>query len=691
MNPDGSSPTRLTDDRSRTERLPSFTHVYDGGPVWSPDGTRIAFVSNRDSDFAVYTMDADGTNFQLVTDKVLNPASVAWSPNGNKIALSGGVRLVPAITGGPKPAVHIYVVNIDGSQLTKLTSDGDNANNNDSPTWSPDGRQIAFSSNRDPDGRHKIWVMNADGSNQRRLTDIHGTSNSLFYGDSGPAWSPDGSKILFNGYRDFNGTRNCFVVNCSELFVMNADGGSDAPLTNDPNRNGGYAAGWSPDGTKIVASRSLGTIADVRNNVDRGTAIIVMNADGSNQVNISNRGKYDFNAREYVFVEGSPDWQPLLVPPTFAPSVVGFSAPSYSVYEDAGSVRISVTRIGNLNEIASCFYATVDSTATAQRDYAPVLGSLRFAAGEASKTIPIPITNSGDARGSRSFKMVLSDNEGNATFIGGNKETTVTILDKDTVPRPANPIDDTPNFVRMHYVDFFNREPDQAGWDYWANEIAKCGTDARCMLSQRVGVSAAFFIEQEFQQTGSFVIRFKLINPLYSAFNFLAFLRDVQTIEADALGQPDAAAKLEANKQAYIQQYFDEDRITVSWGRTDAEYVDLLFYYVQLYGGATLPQADRDRYIAGLNAGTETRATIFRKVIDNSIYQQAAYNPSFVLMQYYGYLRREPDQGGYDFWLDVLNNRVPGNFRSMVCAFITSAEYQQRFSQVVTHTNAECA
>src|SRR6266498_1307779 len=91
--------------------------------------------------------------------------------------------------------------------------------------------------------------------------------------------------------------------------------------------------------------------------------------------------------------------------------------PRIAVYEDAGSVRISVTRIGNLNEIASCFYATVDGTATAQRDYAPVLGTLRFAAGEASKTIPIPITNSGDIRGSRSFKMVLSDNEGNATFI----------------------------------------------------------------------------------------------------------------------------------------------------------------------------------------------------------------------------------------------------------------------------------
>jgi len=356
MNPDGGSLTRLTDEKSRTEWLPSFVQVYDVGPVWSPDGARIAFVSNRDSDFAVYIMSADGKSVNLVTDKVLNPASVAWSPSGNKIALSGGVRVVPGIE---KPSVHVYVVNIDGSQLSKLTSDGDYGNNNDSPTWSPDGKQIAFSSNRDPDGKYKIWVMNADGSNQRRLTDIHGTSNPLFYGDSGPAWSPDGSKILFGGYRDFNGTRNCFVVNCSELFVMNADGSNDVPLTNDPNRNGGYAASWSPDGTKIVASRSLGTIAE-RNSINRGTAIIVMNADGSNEVNISNRGTYDFNGRGHLFVEGSPDWQPLAAPPNFAPSVVGFSAPSYVVYEDEGSVRISVMRTHNLNELASCVYATLD-------------------------------------------------------------------------------------------------------------------------------------------------------------------------------------------------------------------------------------------------------------------------------------------------------------------------------------------
>lgn len=203
MNPDGSSPTRLTDDKGRTEKLPSFVHVYDSGPAWSPDGTKIAFISNRNYDFALYIMNADGSNVQLVTDKVLNPGEPAWSPNDGKIALSGGWKIAIGLN---KPSADIYLVNVDRSGLTKLTSD---SGFNGSPTWSPDGKQIAFSSNRDPDGQAKIWVMNADGSNQRKLTDIQNTSNPRFYGGQ-PSWSPDGTKILFNGYR--------------EIFVRNADG-----------------------------------------------------------------------------------------------------------------------------------------------------------------------------------------------------------------------------------------------------------------------------------------------------------------------------------------------------------------------------------------------------------------------------------------------------------------------------------
>jgi Tol biopolymer transport system component len=363
MNPDGSSPTRLTDDKSRTERLPSFAHVYDSGPAWSPDGTKIAFISNRNSYFALYIMNADGSNVQLVTDKVLEPGGPAWSPDGGKIAFSAGV----GITIEPsKPFSDVYLVNLDGSGLTKLTS---GSGQNGSVTWSPDGKQIAFASNRDPDGMWKIWVMNVDGSNQRRLTDIQNPSIPKFYGGQ-PSWSPDGTKILFNRFR--------------EIFVMNADGSNARPLTNDPNRRGMYLSPrWSPDGTKIVTT----FYQETRNGIDSAKEIIVMNADGSNQINISNRGKYYFNSGQSSFVDGDADWQPLLAPPNFAPSVIGFSAPSYTVYEDAGSVPITVKRTGNLNDVASCFHVTLDDTATIKYYDPSATGTLWFAPGESSKTI----------------------------------------------------------------------------------------------------------------------------------------------------------------------------------------------------------------------------------------------------------------------------------------------------------------
>ena len=74
----------------------------------------------------------------------------------------------------------------------------------------------------------------------------------------------------------------------------------------------------------------------------------------------------------------------------------------------------------------------------------------------------------------------------------------------------------------------------------------------------------------------------------------------------------------------------------------------------------------------------------------HAAFAAAVYNQAFVLTEYFGYLRRDPDPAGYDFWLNVLNNREPGNYRGMVCAFITSTEYQRRFSTIVTHSNGEC-
>jgi hypothetical protein len=98
---------------------------------------------------------------------------------------------------------------------------------------------------------------------------------------------------------------------------------------------------------------------------------------------------------------------------------------------------------------------------------------------------------------------------------------------------------------------------------------------------------------------------------------------------------------------------------------------------------------ERQQQIDAMASG-KTRGAVLRDVIDIAEFRTREYNPSFVLMQYFGYLRREMDRDGYNFWLDVLNNREPGNYRGMVCSFVTSAEYQQRFSSVVRHTNAEC-
>ena len=188
MNPDGSSPTRLTDDKNREEKLPDFSPVYDASPAWSPDGSKIAFISNRNYHFSLYVMNADGSNSRLLTDKVVEAGAPAWSPDGQKIAFNAGFS---GSFGVMKPDTGIYVINVDGSGLTKITGDAG------SPSWSPDSKQIVFISTRDSEGKPRIWVMNADGSNPKKLPN---NQNDNGFEGGEPAWSPDGNRILFTAY-----------------------------------------------------------------------------------------------------------------------------------------------------------------------------------------------------------------------------------------------------------------------------------------------------------------------------------------------------------------------------------------------------------------------------------------------------------------------------------------------------------
>ena len=422
MNPDGSSPTRLTDDKSRTKKLPDFSSVYDSHPVWSPDGKKIAFISNRDYHFLLYVMDADGSNSQLVTDRVdrvLEVGSPAWSPDGRKIAFSAGNGIV---IGFNKPVGDIYVVNIDGSELTQLTRD---SGMNGSPNGSPDGKQIVFNSTRDSFPDAKIWVMNADGSNQRILTNPKNTTSSGFLGGQ-PAWSPEGTEILFIG------NAVCGRAAAVGIYVVNVDDSSSRLLTNNPKLCGRYSSPrWSPDGTRILASFA----PEKKGLSEPAPDIVVMNADGSNQINISNRGKYVFKSGMSSFADVHADWQPLQAPLGFASSIVGFSEPSYTSYDDAESVPVTVTRTGNLNDVASCFYIALS---TPDIKYYDAAGTLRFAPGESTKTISLPIVLRGFSL-TTSVKIILSDNEGNATFIGGIQEADVTILPRAGASGHKNP------------------------------------------------------------------------------------------------------------------------------------------------------------------------------------------------------------------------------------------------------------
>lgn len=274
--------------------------------------------------------------------------------------------------------------------------------------------------------------------------------------------------------------------------------------------------------------------------------------------------------------------------------------------------------------------------------------------------------------GGNSQLYTINLTTGAATLVGPLGGTSA--ISGLTAVNPApNPIDEARFFVRQQYLDFLNREPDPGGQAFWTSQITKCGADATCINLQRVNVSAEFFNSAEFQETGGFLIRSYL-----AAFNrrisYNEFLRDQSRL-----------ADLGGNKQAFLDEFVTRPEFVALYATaTNAQYLDAL----DANSVDSLTQAEEDALLASLNNGTASRASVLRQVADNTVFRQAQRNRAFVLMQYIGYLRRDPDQGGFDFWLNILN--TSGNFRAMVCAFITSAEYQARFGAVRTRTDAVC-
>ncbi|MGB8508364.1 MAG: DUF4214 domain-containing protein, partial [Pyrinomonadaceae bacterium] len=266
------------------------------------------------------------------------------------------------------------------------------------------------------------------------------------------------------------------------------------------------------------------------------------------------------------------------------------------------------------------------------------------------------------------------------------------------VPTQANPnphaSDSTAFFVAQHYADFLNREPDAAGLSFWTNQVESCGADQACREVRRINVSAAFYVSIEFQQTGFLVYRankasFGNLPGMPVPVTVQGLVPDTQRVSRNVIvGTGAWEAQLETNKTAFFQGWVQRPAFVAQYPATlaPAVFVDTLIANAGLQPG----EIDRNALVAGLSAGTLTRAQVVRNVSENPAFSAREFNRAFVLMQYFGYMRRNPndapEQGlnfdGYDFWLRKLNE-FNGNFvnAEMVKAFITSGEYRGRFGQ----------
>jgi hypothetical protein len=541
----------------------------------------------------------------------------------------------------------ISVMNPDGSGRAELTatqilcpqpnrppgSCGPDQLDN-SPSWSPDGKQIAFIRNVPVPGYNDVYVMNADGSNQRRLTQI-GSVSSPFR----PTWSPDGTKLAFVGppVGDYY----------SQIYVMNVDGSNQRPIGR------GVDPEWSPEGSKLAFSFG---------------GLYLMNPDGSNRTQITAPKNPSAGLSDY---DSEPAWSPDGMRILFIRSV------GCDLDEDCESITLWTVNADGSNPAKLADIAT-DGLAWSPDGTKIVFrwldGNFRdLFTMESDGSNVTRLTNTPDEYDSMPSWQSVALN----------------------IPPGVNPLDDAQFFVRQHYQDFLNREPDADGLAFWTNEITSCGNDQQCIDVKRINVSAAYFLSIEFQQTGYLVYRFykasygnALDAPVPVRLN--EFLPDTKEIgQGLVVNQSGWEQLLESNKQTFATEFVQRSRFVSAYptSMSSEQFVDALF----ANAGVTPSASERTAAINEFSFGATTndvaaRTRALRRVAENSTLAQQEFNRAFVLMQYFGYLRRNPNDApdanfaGYTFWLNKLDS-FNGDFAQaeMVKAFINSAEYRQRF------------
>jgi hypothetical protein len=358
------------------------------------------------------------------------------------------------------------------------------------------------------------------------------------------------------------------------------------------------------------------------------------------------------------------------------PNTAALNATSFVASEAGGTVQVVVTRT-DTSGAATVDYSTSDSAGlnecnlvngvgSSRCDYATSIGTLRFAAGEASKTIFVPLVDDGYGEGNETFTITLSNAVG--TTLAAPASATITIQDNES-SNVANPIDGVDFFIRQQYIDFLGREPDPAGLAGWRNVLNNCGTTV-APPCDRIEVSAGFFRSEEFQSRGYFIYRF------YSAVGRIPLSNEFYPDFAKVSGFL-SAEQLEANKAAYVNEFMAraefQNKYAATFGNPTA-YVDALLQTVGLPG-----HPSRTGWIALLNGSNtaQNRGTVLRQLVESSEVFNKYFNEAFVIMQYFGYLRRTAD-ASYLSWIQTMNSSG-GDYRIIINGFMNSTEYRRRF------------
>lgn len=333
----------------------------------------------------------------------------------------------------------------------------------------------------------------------------------------------------------------------------------------------------------------------------------------------------------------------------------------------------------NSSGAATIDYATSDpaglancdvfnGVASQRCDYILAVGRLRFAAGESSKQIIISIIDDVYADGNENFTLTLS-NPSAGTSLGPAKSATLTITDNDSSSSLATPIDNSSFFVRQHYRDFLNREPEPVGLQGWLNVMNNCpqsGKDSNGNFCDRIEVSSGFYRSREFQERGYFVYRIYAVGfgriPGYAE-----FMPDLSRVSGFQSDQDE-----EASRVAFIDEFMLRPEFK---NRYDSK-TQARPYVNELEKAADVTLSNKEALIADLEQGRKTRAQVLRAVAESNEVVGKYFRQAFVIQQYFGYLRRDADISYLD-WIKTFNDT--DSYRTMINGFLNSKEYRLRF------------